>query len=114
MWKLEYNIPKGYRIKKDIFDGVTTNAIDLWFVDDNENFKSKVPVTREASRGLNKSSHGLKHINSVKAFERYLRKHCTTSKLRSVEFTLCSRYFYENDDGTVLGDYSVKAKWIEN
>lgn len=110
MWTLEYNLSKN-RVKKDVFDGVTTFDVDVWFADD-ENGKNK-PMTQEESKGLYRSSHGWKNIQSVKAFERHLRKYCNTPELRKVEFILVSRYYLTDDTGVNIGDYSVTARWID-
>lgn len=108
MWKLTYAAPVGCRIKKDVFSGICLSrepdGLDYWFEHASKLFKPHDKINGAYS------THGMYNINSVKAFVKYLNKHC--HHLKQFEIMLCSRYFVRDSSGKFLYDYSVSAKWV--
>lgn len=104
-WKFEYEAPPGFRFNKDVFDGFNAYPIEgsdhLWFCGETRKFKK----FEECKGVISSCGHG---INSVKAFKRYVKKHC--SHMRNYEITLCSRIYFTDNDGNEFG-VNVSAKF---
>lgn len=110
MWELTYNAPIGHRVKKDVFSGVRIsccpNGVDYWF-----DYQTNTFQPRDNIKG-SMSTHGMRSINSVKSFKKYLNKHC--NHLKNFELMLCSLYYVNDNEGKFLYDYSVSAKWVQD
>lgn len=111
MWELTFNAPVGCRARKNVFNWIQVDEKDgnelpyMWANKDERIFKEKDHFKNRSF------SNSLSGINSVKAFERYLRKHC--DHLHQYEIVLCSRYYMKDANNKTLYDYTVTANWIE-
>lgn len=108
MWELTFDAPKGDRLTKDVFFGVDVKEpkdkdLDaMWCEVSSRKFKKLEDVKGNGSTYL-------RGVNSLKAFKRYLKKHC--DHLKEYEIVLLSHYYKEDTNGKFLYDYSVTARW---
>jgi len=110
MWNLKFNAPVGARKSKNVFRHIQVSAEDhelpsMWVNQDERVFLELIEF------GNIHCSDTLRGVNSVKAFKRYLKKHC--NHLKEYKITLCSKYQIRNRNNQKLYDYDVVATWIE-
>lgn len=91
-WQFYFDAPKGTRILRSRFHGITQFSMDLWW---SYEHKKWLPMAECGTKGASSTVH----CRSFKAFKSHLRRH---PELQTGEtITLASRF----------GGYDIHARW---
>jgi hypothetical protein len=91
-WLFYFDAPKGTRILRSRFHGITSFSMDLWW---SYEHKKWLPMAECGTKGASSTLH----CRSFKAFKSHLRRH---PELQTGEtITLASRF----------GGYDIHARW---
>ena len=93
-WQFYFDAPKGTRILRSRFHGITNFSMDLWWSYEHEKW---LPLAECGTKGASSTVH----CRSFKAFKSHLRRHPELQTGETV--TLASRF----------GGHDIHARWSE-